>query len=85
MQNGDIVETKNIHENPRNNFRFESSVFIDFPLCVATWHTHPTNDTNLSVEDYFNFLKYPQFRHYIVGENEVSHYFVENNQVLRYE
>lgn len=52
---------------------------------VATWHTHPKGNVNLSGADYRMFLGMPQCMHYIVTETRVRSFIVRNNKVMLHE
>jgi len=69
MPDGEIVEIKNIHANPVEGFHMEPRAFLGYVEngAVATWHTHPGNDPNLSQEDYEGFHAWPNLVHHIVG------------------
>jgi proteasome lid subunit RPN8/RPN11 len=66
---GGFHEVGNIHVDPVAGFHMEPSALIDAVEkgAVATWHTHPGKDPNLSDEDMAGFKQWPQLRHYIVG------------------
>lgn len=80
-----ILEIPNKHENPANGFSFPRSYFDQNPGALATWHTHPTGNPNLSYEDYKIFLSQPKLFHYIVGDGIVWGFYVRNNKVFLYE
>lgn len=55
------------------------------PDAAATWHTHPHNIVNLSLEDHAMFLSMPGVIHYIVTETRIRSFIVRNNKVLLHE
>ncbi len=80
-----IIEIPNTHSEPSDNFSFSKEQFEKYPNCVATWHTHPSGEANLSVNDYNTFLKNPKFFNYIVGNGIVWGFYVRDNRVYLYE
>ncbi len=85
LKDGSIVELVNTHINPEGNFSFSKEEFDRYPTCIATWHTHPRGNSNLTVEDYEAFLKYPNYFHYIVGDGTVWGFYVREGRVFLYE
>lgn len=69
---GAVVELDNIHETPEQGFHIDPKPFLAAVKAgaVATWHTHPGHDPNLSEEDMAGFLQWPNLTHYIVGIRE---------------
>jgi proteasome lid subunit RPN8/RPN11 len=83
LDGGEIVECKNIAEKPEDTFEVDpAEVVLHADAAVATWHTHPGGDNNLSANDYEMFLAWPGLTHFIVGENGVQAYTVEDGDVL---
>lgn len=79
-----IIELDNICDIPTEGFQVRVEDLLPFEDdMIATWHTHPNQDSNLSVNDYRTFLNYPDLRHYIVGTDGVAEYTVENGKVMR--
>lgn len=66
---GGFIELKNIHAEPELGFHMDPGPFIEGVEkgAVATWHTHPGKDPNLSEEDKAGFSQWPTLLHYIVG------------------
>lgn len=82
-EDGELVHLPNLADDPTNNFSFDKSLLPDN---VATlWHSHPSNDCNLSVEDYLAFLQFPQYNHRIYAKNTCIEYYVRNNMVYQRE
>ena len=52
---------------------------------IGLWHSHPNNDVNLSVEDYINFLQFPDYIHRIYSKDSYAEYYVRDNVVYRRE
>ncbi|WP_375263924.1 hypothetical protein [Palleronia sp.] len=83
LESGEIVECKNISPDPENAFEVAPEETIRYADdAVATWHTHPGGDNNLSANDYEMFLAWPGFSHFIVGENGVQEYIIADGDVL---
>jgi proteasome lid subunit RPN8/RPN11 len=66
---GGFIEVDNLHETPELGFHMDPSAFLSAVKsgAVATWHTHPGKDPNLSEEDMRGFKQWPQLKHYVVG------------------
>jgi proteasome lid subunit RPN8/RPN11 len=66
---GDVVQLPNIHPEPEKGFHIDPKAFLEQLAAgaVATWHTHPGRDPNLSEEDMNGFRAWPSLQHYIVG------------------
>lgn len=69
LADGSVVEIGNIHTDPVKGFHMEPTSFLAHVEAgaVATWHTHPARDPNLSEEDMQGFLQWPQLTHHILG------------------
>lgn len=90
LDNDEIVELLNDHDDPENGAKFRSAdlyaYLYDDKRVVnvkATWHTHPSATSNLSGDDYIAFRNHPQIDHYIIGNDGVTRYYVENGVVKR--
>ena len=84
-----VVETTNISPEPNDNFIFnpkdlQDYVFSDTYDTIATWHTHPNSDANLSANDYVGFKNYPELKHIIVAEDEIRIYEVVDGTIIQY-
>ena len=78
-----IVEVENTSSNPERGFDVSDADILKYgDVAVATWHTHPNADNNLSAVDMETFLLWDSIPHYIVGNNGVRKYVVENGEVL---
>lgn len=82
-----VVEITNVASDKTTSYKMcpkELLPIIDD--VVATWHTHPDSDPNLSEEDRVGFLMWPKLAHYIVGRRAgkvvVEKYRVEDGFVL---
>lgn len=69
LADGDIMQLPNIHEKPVEGFHIEPKAFLEQieAGAIATWHTHPGRDPNLSHEDFEGFHAWPSLTHHIVG------------------
>lgn len=70
LKDGQIRELLNIHPAPLDSFAFSTDELLN-PDVIATWHTHPRKDPNLTMDDYRAFCNYPHLSHYIVGKTEI--------------
>lgn len=78
-----VVEVQNVCSEPKDGFDVApEDLLLYVDDAVASWHTHPNNSSNLSVRDFETFLFYPHMRHYIVGVDGVSEFYVEDGEVL---
>lgn len=87
LKDGTIVEIANVADDPVTSYRMNAAeVVLHLDETVATWHTHPDDDPNLSGADYAGFLSWPHLEHYIVGRRNgkivTLKYKVENGLVL---
>lgn len=83
--NGLIHHAPNVHPEPTKGFRMHAVTLLDLMTrleIVATWHTHPEGDATLSQEDYAGFTQWSDLTHYIVANDEVRSYVVEDGLVL---
>ena len=84
LKSGEIIEMENHCTDPLNGFETDGIDFIKYSgEIIATWHTHPMQNSNLSMNDKQAFLNWPDLDHYIIGTDGVSRYFIENGKVLR--
>lgn len=83
LKTGEIVEVENICEDRQNGFQVKSEdVFKHLLIAEATWHTHPGASKNLSANDHQAFRNFPEWKHYIIGEDGVACYVVQNGMVI---
>lgn len=87
LKDGTEVEAKNTHPFPQNNFTIDSDFLdqLDLDNVACFWHSHPSNDVNLSLSDYENFLKYPDHIHRIYSAFDYADYYVRRGFVMRVE
>ena len=80
---GEIIEVKNSADNPTTGFFIGPEDVIKFTEeknSWATWHTHPSQDANLSGSDHNMFLNWPELVHFIVGSDGVKCYQYDSNK-----
>lgn len=78
-----IIEVENTNLNKENSFRIDAKALIKHEdELIGTWHTHPNESANLSLDDYDGFRQWPRLQHYIVGIDGVRCFEVQNNFVI---
>ena len=78
-----LVEVQNICDKPEGGFDVSGEdLVLHMDNAVASWHTHPNTTSNLSVGDFDSFLNYPKLRHFIIGSDGITEYYVEDGEVL---
>ena len=83
MEDGTATEVFNAHEDVRYGFRIRAEDLETYsPRIKATWHTHPNNNPNLSVPDYFLFCQLPQYDHVIIAQYSFRIYRAIGSRVL---
>lgn len=85
LEDGTVVECRNIAESPEREFQIDQAEIDQYDNIAVFWHSHPSDDLNLSLSDYINFLKYPEHRHRIYGSTHYAEYFIRRNFVMREE
>lgn len=65
-----MIKLTNVAKDPNNEFEFSETdlALLDEEHVIATFHTHPGRDANLSLADYMVFKNYPRLKHYICGK-----------------
>lgn len=82
LKDGTVIPVDNTHPYPETGFIIPEDVIQKHSMDIAIlWHSHPSNNSNLSVEDYKSFLTYPEYIHRIYGYDEMTDYYVRNNVV----
>ncbi len=83
LDSGEIVEVENVSVTSEEGFEVSAENLIRFEAgAVATWHTHPGESSNLSLDDYLGFLNWPDLRHYIVGSDGTKAFVVKGKTVI---
>lgn len=86
LRDGTVVELRNNSPRPDLTALIEQEDIDKYAAeAVATWHTHPKGNVNLSAADYRMFLGMPQYMHYIVADKRVRSFVVRNNKVMLHE
>ena len=75
---GAVQETENGSDDPENRFEF---ALADLDGALATWHSHPSGSSNLSIDDYRFFQSWPNISHFIISSHEVWCYEVREGLV----
>lgn len=84
LSDGTIMEVPNVHPEPQNNFCIPAETILEYADQIRIiWHTHTTDEVNLSVEDYHAFLNYPDYEHQIYTQYDMASYYVRENLVYR--
>lgn len=79
-----VIELKNVSAMPEVSFEISAQDIVKYVGdAIATWHTHPAGNGNLSGADYVCFLNWPKLRHFILGTDGLHEYRVENGAVIR--
>lgn len=83
LDDGSVVEVDNVASDPNLGFDIEVEDLLTFEhRAVASWHTHPGSDSNLSEADASGFLNWPSLQHYIIGSDGIRCYHVEHGRIL---
>lgn len=85
FSDGTIKQLENISNSPEDSFRLrgEDLLLLDDPNVVATWHTHPKSNSNLSVTDKVSFLMWPRLKHYIKGLDGTTCYVIRGHLCVK--
>lgn len=80
---GQTVEVANACAEPEKGFMVRAEDLLKYEgKIAATWHTHPQGASVLSVGDYDSFKNWPEWRHYIIGDDGVVEYYVDHDGEL---
>ena len=74
LEGNKIVEVQNVSPEPEEGFLVSEDdieKWIDPGGCLAVWHTHPGQSSNLSGEDYRTFMVWRNLKHFIIGNDGV--------------
>lgn len=83
LKDGSHVECKNVAENPRDGGLVSSEDLMEYyPRVVASWHTH-VGSCNLSGTDFLLFQSYPDWDHYIAGDDGIMKYNMEDGDLVQ--
>lgn len=80
---GDIVEVQNVAEDPELGFIVRpEDLLIYEETAIATWHTHPGESANLSMDDYQGFMSWPHLNHYVIGNDGVRCFSIKEGALV---
>ena len=83
LRDGTVLPSNNLHPNPELGFVVDPQDLVRYEDTLwGTWHTHPGNTANLSQEDYFGFLHWPNLTHFIIGLDGVRCFIVEDGLII---
>jgi len=87
LKDDTVVEITNVAKDKTLGYEMDPHEVLEYvDDAVATWHTHPDTDPNLSGEDYSGFLSWPDMEHVIVGRRDgevvVVRYRVQHGLVI---
>lgn len=76
LDNYSFIEVKNVAPNPEYAYSVSGQDIKDYAInnAIGTWHTHPNATSNLSHDDYDNFIRWNNMFHLIVGSDGVRLY-----------
>lgn len=78
-----VIPVKNMHTNPESGFIIDAQELVRYEDRLwGTWHTHPATGANLSQEDYFGFLQWPNLHHFVIGLDGTRCFVVEDGLVI---
>ena len=84
LKDGSIVESLNQAEETSFAFKISCDFIRQYEdQTYASWHTHPGENSNLSCEDYRAFMNYPEWDHFIIGNDGVRRFFIEDGYLLQ--
>lgn len=84
LKDGSVIEVPNILSS-EDEFQVAGQHIMEYVIsgkAIATWHTHPKKDANLTIQDHEMFLRYPELDHYILGTDGLRKYYVRNGKVI---
>ena len=80
---GAIFELPNIHPEPTEGFEIDAGEILRYiDQIEAIWHTHPGSSSVLSGADKDYMEMWPKVSHFVVGEDGITEYKVENGVVV---
>lgn len=87
LKNQEVVFIGNLSRNPEVSFEISEKDIekIGLENIECFWHSHPSNNLNLSLDDYAAFLKYPDHKHRIYSQTSFAEYYVRRGFVMRVE
>lgn len=85
LKSDEFVECDNVHINPIEGFCFsfdDLDKLEEDEKIIATFHTHPNGNKNLSKEDFTAFTNWSNLLHFIVGKDGFSCYKVTDRNTV---
>lgn len=83
LNDGRVIELKNVAADPAKTFSVSPADMMQYEdEAIASWHTHPVTEADLSTEDYQAFLNWPDLLHLILGTDGLRGYVVARGTVL---
>jgi proteasome lid subunit RPN8/RPN11 len=83
LTSGEVVEVENICPDKTNGFEVKAEDILKYEdQIISSWHTHPGAKSCLSPNDYYGFLNYTNWTHFIVGTEGITEYTVENGAII---
>lgn len=83
LEDGEIIETKNVHPEPDKGFEIDPKVILErLGDITGTWHTHPNKDSILSEDDIICYRAWPDLDHFILGRDGIRKYVVNDRGVV---
>ena len=83
LKSGKAIELENVAPDPQVGSTISLDDLVRYEdEAVATWHTHPSAPSNLSMDDYEAFKNWPHLKHYIIGLEGVRCFRVAGGRVL---
>lgn len=82
LKDGSVFQVPNVHPEPTRGFAIPGADLLENEEQLAgTWHTHPASSSILSQDDYRGFSQWPDCIHYIVGQDGVRAYRVNDGVI----
>lgn len=85
LQDETVIVCENKHSDPTKGFEIAQEEIDKYDNITCFWHSHPSDDINLSLADYQTFLNYPDQKHRIYGSTGYAEYYVRRGFVMREE
>ena len=83
LKGNKILELDNVAEDKVKGFEIPPEALVEHEdNLIGTWHTHPGETGNLSDRDRIGFCNWPKLKHFIIGTDGVSEYYVEDGIVF---
>ena len=90
LEDNSVVELTNGHDDPEYGAQYLAEDLFNFVYnpdfehqAIASWHTHPSKPSNLTGDDFIAFTNHPQLVHYIIGNDGVRKFYVDEEGTLK--